>query len=66
MNDRAVSDFDSHTRSNQERMNADPFATMLRDMGIQFRPRGEPGDGGGGDGSDDEEEPDQQIQCRQS
>lgn len=65
MNDRAIFDFDSHTKSNQERMNADPFATMLRDMGIQFRPRG-PGGGGGDGGSDDEEEPDQQVQCRQS
>ena len=63
MNDRAVSDFDSATRSNQERMNADPFATILRGMGIQLRSTR-----GGGDGSDNDDDQDagQEVQCRQS
>ena len=62
MNDRAVSDFDSATRSNQERMNADPFATILRDMGIQLRPT-RPGDGSD---NDDDQDAGQEVQCRQS
>jgi len=65
VNDREVIDFEADTSTNQERMNADPFASMLREMGMGIQLRQGRGDENGSD-EDGENPLGQQVQCRQS
>ena len=65
-NPRLIPDCESVSSANQRRMRADPFETLLMNMGYEFRSgRGEEGEdeedddeGGGGE--------DEVMQCRQS
>ena len=68
-NPKLISDRDGVSSANQRRMRADPFETLLMNMGYEFRARGDDGDDDGGEDDDGEGGGgggDEVMQCRQS
>jgi len=62
-NEHLVCDFDNTMMANQRRMNADPFETILIDMG--YRVRGNPTSGAGQPFNHDDSSPEEgSVQCR--